>query len=67
MQSIFAKTSAALLLTLGLVSEPVSAVSMYNPLRSAVAIYNNKNFEKQVTNNREKGISIVQYYKAGGK
>jgi hypothetical protein len=45
----------------------VSAESMYNPLKSEVAIYNHQNFPKQVTNNREKGISIVQFYKAGGK
>jgi len=41
-----------------------SAESMYNPLKSTVAIYNNKNYDKQVTYNREKGISVVQYYKA---
>jgi len=32
-----------------------------------VAVYNPKNFEKQVTQNREKGISVVQFYKASGK
>ena len=36
-----------------------SAESMYNPLKSTVAIYNDKNFDKQVTFNREKGISVV--------
>ena len=40
---------------------------MYNPLKSAVINYNNKNFEKQVTLNREKGISVVQFYKSSGK
>jgi hypothetical protein len=45
----------------------ISAESMYNPLKSEVSIYNTVNFPKQVTNNREKGISIVQFYKAGGK
>ena len=43
------------------------AASLYNPLKSEVSIYNNVNFPKQVTNNREKGISIVQFYKAAGK
>jgi hypothetical protein len=38
---------------------------MYNPLKSEVAIYNAVNFPKQVGNNREKGISIVQFYKSG--
>jgi hypothetical protein len=40
-------------------SEPVFADSMYNPLKSEVSIYNTVNFPKQVTNNREKGVSIV--------
>lgn len=44
-----------------------SAESMYNPLKSEVAIYNAVNFPKQVGNNREKGISIVQFYQSGGK
>ena len=43
------------------------AESMYNPLKSEVAIYNTQNFPKQVANNREKGISIVQFYNSGGK
>lgn len=45
----------------------VAAESMYSPLKSEVSIYNNGNFPKQVTNNREKGISMVQFYKSGGK
>lgn len=43
----------------GMVLDQVQAISMYNPLKSEVSIYNNVNFPKQVTNNREKGISIV--------
>lgn len=43
------------------------AESMYNPVKSEVSIYNTVNFPKQVTNNREKGISIVQFYESGGK
>lgn len=61
------KTAAAMLVACGLIADTASAESMYNPLKSAVTIYNNKNFDKQVVNNREKGISVVQYYKAGGK
>jgi len=53
--------------TLAALCETISAESMYNPLKSEVSIYNTVNFPKQVTNNREKGISIVQFYKAGGK
>ena len=45
----------------------VSAESLYNPLKSTVKIYNNKNFEKQVTLNREKGIGVVKFYKSDGK
>lgn len=37
---------------------------MYNAAKSSVAVYNPKNFEKQVTMNREKGISVVQFYSA---
>jgi len=37
---------------------------LYNPVKSSVQNFNNKNFEKQVTLNREKGISVVQFYKA---
>ena len=44
-----------------------SAESMYNPLKSTVAIYNSKNYDKQVTYNRDKGISVVQFYKDDGK
>jgi len=39
-----------------------SADSMYNSQKSETAIYNQQNFVKQVGNNREKGISIVQFY-----
>lgn len=44
-----------------------AAESMFNPATSAVSIYNNKNFEKQVMLNRDKGISIVDFYKGSGK
>jgi hypothetical protein len=40
-----------------------SAKSAYDPIKSTVQILNTKNFEKQVTHNREKGISVVQFYK----
>lgn len=43
------------------------AESIYNPLKSEVAILNQVNFPKTVTSNREKGISIVQFYHADGK
>lgn len=63
MQS-FLKSSLALGATMLLLEQNgVQAESMYNPIKSAVSVYNAKNFEKQVTMNREKGISIVQFYK----
>ena len=37
---------------------------MYDHARSDVAIYTKLNFEKQVSKNRDKGISIVHYYKS---
>ena len=40
---------------------------LYDGLRSEVAIYTNLNFEKQVSKNRDKGISIVHFYKDEGK
>jgi len=40
---------------------------LYDGLRSEVAIYTNLNFEKQVSKNRDKGISVVHYYKDEGK
>ena len=64
MKKTLSKT--AMLLFTGMMSL-TSAESMYNPLKSTVAIYNNKNYDKQVTYNREKGISVVQFYKADGK
>lgn len=39
-----------------------SASTLYDHARSDVAIYSRLNFEKQVSKNRDKGISIVHYY-----
>jgi len=38
---------------------------MYNPVKSEVQNLNQMNFTKTISNNREKGISIVQYYNSG--
>ena len=40
----------------------VSAAELYDHARSDVAIYSRLNFEKQVSKNRDKGISIVHFY-----
>ena len=66
MVSTICKAGSLALSTL-LLSSNVQAESLYNPQKSNVTIYNNKNFEKQVTKNREKGISIVQFYKDDGQ
>lgn len=52
------------LLSAGLLSHQAAAETMYNPQKSSVTTFNTKNFEKQVVLNREKGISVVQFYKA---
>jgi len=45
----------------------VLSKELYDGLRSDVTIYTNLNFEKQVSKNRDKGISIVHFYKDEGK
>ena len=60
------KITQAILLLVGLLSL-TQAKSLYDPYKSYVTIMNNKNFDAQVTNNRAKGISIVHFYKEGGK
>jgi hypothetical protein len=54
-------STISLLLGVGL-----SAV-LYDHAKSDVSIYSTLNFEKQVTKNRESGVSIVHYYKSTGK
>ena len=49
-----------------LVGVGLSAV-LYDHAKSDVSIYTQLNFEKQVTKNRESGVSIVHYYKSTGK
>lgn len=57
------KYTLALAAFLGL----VDAQAIYNPAMSDVNAYTQLNFEKQVTKKRDAGISIVHFYKAGGK
>lgn len=45
----------------------LSSATLYDPLKSYVSNYNTKNFDAQVTKNREKGISVVHFYKKDGK
>ena len=60
------KTLLTLSLTLALFMAGTQAGDLYDHVKSYVTIFNEKNFEKQVTNNRAKGISIVHFYKEGG-
>lgn len=45
----------------------VAAKQLYDHVSSDVSVYGKLNFEKQVSKNREKGISIVHFYKDEGK
>ena len=45
----------------------VTSTVLYNPNKMDVTIYTKLNFDKQVTNQRDKGISIVHFYKSSGK
>ena len=40
---------------------------LYDHVSSDETVFNKLNFEKQVAKNREKGISIVHFYKDEGK
>lgn len=40
---------------------------LYDMHHSDVNIYTKMNFDKQVTNGRDKGISVVHFYKSTGK
>jgi len=42
----------------------VAAENMYSVQQSSVMNLNKMNFQKQVGNNRDKGISVVQFYNA---
>lgn len=37
--------------------------TMYNPAKTPISVYGSKNFDTQVSKNRAKGISVVQFYK----
>jgi len=41
--------------------------SIYDMTKSDVTVYSKLNFEKQVTKNRDKGISIVHFFRKDGK
>lgn len=45
----------------------VSAGALYDSVKSYVFVLNQKNFDAQVLKNRQKGITIVNFYKESGK
>jgi len=55
------------LVTLALFLGLASSKTLYDVQRSDVTVYTKLNFDKQVLNQRDKGISIVHYYKSDGK
>jgi hypothetical protein len=52
---------------LSLVGISALAKPLYDSVKSYVFVLNQKNFDSQVTKNRQKGITIVNFYKESGK
>ena len=44
-----------------------SSKPLYDSVKSYVFVLNQKNFDAQVSKNRQKGITIVNFYKESGK
>jgi hypothetical protein len=61
MRSLYALASLVALSTLTL------AKPLYDSVKSHVFVLNQKNFDAQVLKNRQKGITIVNFYKESGK
>ena len=61
------KTLISLLGALALATTVTQGKPLYDSVRSYVTILNNKNFDAQVIKNRQKGITIVNFYKESGK
>lgn len=71
-QQMISRTIVSSAIAMLLASVDRQAVSakeslLYDHVSSDVAVYNKLNFEKQVSKNRDKGISIVHFYKDEGK
>ena len=52
---------------LALTATTALAKPLYDSVKSYVFVLNQKNFDSQVTKNRQKGITIVNYYKESGR
>jgi hypothetical protein len=57
--------SVAILIGLTTISA-VNGGQLYDQVKSYVTVLNHRNFDMQVTNNRQKGISVVHFYKEDG-
>lgn len=62
MRSIFSITAFLAMASLSAMAKP-----LYDSVKSYVFVLNQKNFDSQVLKNRQKGITIVNFYKESGK
>lgn len=62
MRSIFSLTAFLAMASLLAMAKP-----LYDSVKSYVFVLNQKNFDSQVLKNRQKGITIVNFYKESGK
>jgi hypothetical protein len=58
---------AAAAALVALLAVMASAKPLYDSVKSYVFVLNQKNFDAQVSKNRQKGITIVNFYKETGK
>lgn len=62
MRAVFSALLLAAALSLSAQAKP-----LYDSVKSYVFVLNQKNFDAQVSKNRQKGITIVNFYKESGK
>lgn len=62
MRSLFSLSAILAIAGLSAMAKP-----LYDSVKSYVFVLNQKNFDSQVLKNRQKGITIVNFYKESGK
>jgi hypothetical protein len=62
MRSLFSLSTILAIAGLSAMAKP-----LYDSVKSYVFVLNQKNFDSQVLKNRQKGITIVNFYKESGK
>jgi len=62
-----AKTLISLMGVIALSALSATSKPLYDSVKSYVFVLNAKNFDSQVLKNRQKGITIVNFYKESGK